>query len=69
MKQFRLPSLLGPLLLGIILRNIDVLNIFIFFQSWETRDCAKYNKHKGNVSLEKCEEEATKSSGMDQLCT
>jgi len=50
MKCIGLPSLLGPLILGIVLRNVQRINIFRNFQGWETRDC----HDKTNIMLATC---------------
>jgi hypothetical protein len=55
MRCLGLPALLGPLVLGIFLRNVEAINVFNNFKDWEYRDCKKYDI--------KCEDEASKSSG------
>lgn len=55
MKACGLPSLLGPLLLGIVLRNVAPLNIFKYFVDWGHRSCGKEDHH--------CAAEALKSGG------
>ncbi|OXA43479.1 Mitochondrial sodium/hydrogen exchanger 9B2 [Folsomia candida] len=61
MKRFRLPSLLGPLILGIFLRNISCLNIFTFFESWDSRNCSGIIDVNGSRMA--CREHAITSSG------
>lgn len=63
MKRFRLPSLLGPLILGIFLRNISCLNIFTFFESWDSRNCSGIIDVNGSRMA--CREHAITSSGTD----